>query len=575
MAVEINFMVGGEAGQGVQTVGFVLAKTMSRAGLYVFADQDYESRVRGGHNFYRVRASDAEVQALHEKVDVLIAIDQQSVELHHGKVKEDGITIFDQDKISIESKKLNSLILPLERLAQETTSNKLMANSVAIGAAIAVGGYDFELLAQVLREHFAHLGKEIAEENVKAAKAGYKHAIEQKPKAIRSPIKPVSAMDKMMLLNGNEAIALGAMAAGCKFMAAYPMTPASTIMEYIADKGGRFNIVMVQPEDEIAAINMAVGAGFAGVRALTATSGDGFALMTEGFGLAGITETPVVIVIAQRPGPAVGLPTRTEQGELAFAIYGGSGEFPRAVLAPCTIEDAFYTTIKAFNLAEQYQMPVVILTDQYLASSYQTVKKFDLSKVKVDRGQMLSEEEANKITDYKRHQFTESGISPRAIPLQGKALVVTDADEHDEAGHMIEDAEMRKRMMLKRLKKLASLSNRLDKPRFHVKPDAKVTLIGWGSTYGAINEAVSLLESEGITANVLQLNELWPFPVEAVTSALGDAKKSTVIENNATGQLAHLIRAESGIEVSNTILKFDGRPFSPEHIVREVKKEVE
>jgi 2-oxoglutarate ferredoxin oxidoreductase subunit alpha len=575
MAVEINFMVGGEAGQGVQTVGFVLAKTMSRAGLYVFADQDYESRVRGGHNFYRVRASDAEVQALHEKVDVLIAIDQQSVELHHGKVKEDGVTIFDQDKISIESKKLNSLILPLERLAQETTSNKLMANSVAIGAAIAVGGYDFELLAQVLREHFAHLGKEIAEENVKAAKAGYKHAIEQKPKAIRSPIKPVSAMDKMMLLNGNEAMALGAMAAGCKFMAAYPMTPASTIMEYIADKGGRFNIVMVQPEDEIAAINMAVGAGFAGVRALTATSGDGFALMTEGFGLAGITETPVVIVIAQRPGPAVGLPTRTEQGELAFAIYGGSGEFPRAVLAPCTIEDAFYTTIKAFNLAEQYQMPVVILTDQYLASSYQTVKKFDLSKVKVDRGQMLSEEEANKITDYKRHQFTESGISPRAIPLQGKALVVTDADEHDEAGHMIEDAEMRKRMMLKRLKKLASLSNRLDKPRFHVKPDAKVTLIGWGSTYGAINEAVSLLESEGITANVLQLNELWPFPVEAVTSALGDAKKSTVIENNATGQLAHLIRAESGIEVSNTILKFDGRPFSPEHIVREVKKEVE
>jgi 2-oxoglutarate ferredoxin oxidoreductase subunit alpha len=575
MAVEINFMVGGEAGQGVQTVGFVLAKTMSRAGLYVFADQDYESRVRGGHNFYRVRASDSEVQALHENVDVLIAIDQQSLELHHSKVKKDGMTIFDQDKISIDGKKLNSLVVPLERLAQETTSNKLMANSVAIGAAIAVGGYDFELLAQVLREHFAHLGKEIAEENVKAAKAGYKHAVEQKPEAIRSPIKPVSAVDRMMLLNGNEAIALGAMAAGCKFMAAYPMTPASTIMEYIADKGGRFNIVMVQPEDEIAAINMAVGAGFAGVRALTATSGDGFALMTEGFGLAGITETPVVIVIAQRPGPAVGLPTRTEQGELAFAIYGGSGEFPRAVLAPCTIEDAFYTTIKAFNLAEQYQMPVVILTDQYLASSYQTVKKFDLSKVKVDRGQMLSEEEANKITDYKRHQFTESGISPRAIPLQGKALVVTDADEHDEAGHMIEDAEMRKRMMLKRLKKLASLSNRLDKPRFHVKPDAKVTLIGWGSTYGAINEAVSLLESEGITANVLQLNELWPFPVEAVTSALGDAKKSTVIENNATGQLAHLIRAESGIEVSNTILKFDGRPFSPEHIVREVKKEVE
>jgi 2-oxoglutarate ferredoxin oxidoreductase subunit alpha len=539
MAVEINFMVGGEAGQGVQTVGFVLAKTMSRAGLYVFADQDYESRVRGGHNFYRVRASDAEVQALREKVDVLIAIDQQSVELHHGKVKEDGITIFDQDKISIEGKKLNSLVVPLERLAQETSSNKLMANSVAIGAAIAVGGYDFELLAQVLREHFAHLGKEIAEENVKAAKAGYKYAIEQKPEAVHSPIKPVSAIGRMMLLNGNESIALGAMAAGCKFMAAYPMTPASTIMEYIADKGRDFDIVMVQPEDEIAAINMAVGAGFAGVRALTATSGDGFALMTEGFGLAGITETPVVIVIAQRPGPAVGLPTRTEQGELAFTIYGGSGEFPRAILAPCTVEDAFHTTIKAFNLAERYQIPVVILTDQYLASSYQTVGKFDLSKVEIDRGQILSEEEANNMTDYKRHQFTESGISPRAIPLQGKALVVTDSDEHDEAGHMIEDAEIRKRMMLKRLKKLDSLRNQLAKPRFHMKPNAKMTLIGWGSTYGSINEAVSLLESQGITVNLLQLNELWPFPVK-----------------------------------DSTILKFDGRPFSPEYIVREIKKEV-
>jgi 2-oxoglutarate ferredoxin oxidoreductase subunit alpha len=574
MAVEINFMVGGEAGQGVQTVGFVLAKTMSRAGLYVFADQDYESRVRGGHNFYRVRASDAEVQALREKVDVLIAIDQQSVELHHGKVKEDGITIFGQDKISMEGKKLNSLTLPLERLAQETTSNKLMANSVAVGAAIAVGGYDFELLAQVLREHFAHLGKEIAEENVKAARAGYKHAIEQKPEAVCLPIKPANAGGRMMLLNGNEAIALGAMAAGCKFMAAYPMTPASTIMEYIADKGREFDIVMVQPEDEVAAINMAVGAGFAGVRALTATSGDGFALMTEGFGLAGVTETPVVIVIAQRPGPGVGLPTRTEQGELAFTIYGGSGEFPRAVLAPCTVEDAFYTTIKAFNLADQYQIPVVILTDQYLASSYQTVGKFDLGKVEIDRGQILSEEEANKMTDYKRHQFTDSGISPRAIPLQGKALVVTDSDEHDEAGHMIEDAEIRKRMMLKRLKKLDGLRHQLAKPRSRKKPDAKMTLIGWGSTYGPINEAVSLLESRGIAANLLQLNELWPFPVEAVTSALGDTKKSIVIENNATGQLAHLIRAETGVKVDSTILKFDGRPFSPEYIVGEVKKEV-
>jgi 2-oxoglutarate ferredoxin oxidoreductase subunit alpha len=574
MAAEINFMAGGEAGQGVQTVGFVLAKTMSRAGLHVFADQDYESRVRGGHNFYRVRASTTEVQAISEKLDILIAIDQPSVELHHQEVKRDGITIFDHDKLTIEGKKLNSLSIPLERLAEETTSNKLMTNSVGVGAAIAVGGYDFQILAQVLREHFAHLGKEVVEDNIKAARAGHDYVIKQRPGAVRQRVKPAANAGRMVFLNGNEAIALGAMAAGCKFMAAYPMTPASTIMEYIADKGRKFNIVVVQPEDEIAAINMAVGAGFAGVRSMTATSGDGFALMTEGYGLAGVTETPVVIVIAQRPGPAVGLPTRTEQGELGFAIYGGSGEFPRAVLAPSTVEDAFQVTVHAFNLAEKYQLPVVVLTDQHLASSYQTVAKFKLDGVKIDRGQLLTEEESNSATDYKRHRFTKSGISPRAIPMQGKALVATDSDEHDEAGHMIEDAELRRLMMLKRLKKYESLRGDIANPLLEKKAGAEIILVGWGSTYGAIKEAVRLLEREGIKASWLHLNELWPFPAEAVASALGSAGRSVVVENNATGQLAHLITAETGIRVSGTVLKFDGRPFSPEYIVRELKKEV-
>jgi 2-oxoglutarate ferredoxin oxidoreductase subunit alpha len=571
---EINFMAGGEAGQGVQTVGFVLAKTMARAGLHVFADQDYESRVRGGHNFYRVRASDAKVQAMSEKLDVLITIDQQSVELHHREVKPDGITIFDHDKLSIEGKKLNSLSIPLERLAEETTSNKLMTNSVGVGAAIAVGGYDFEILARVLREHFAHLGKEIVEDNIKAARIGHDYVIKQKPEAVRKPVKPAAIKDKMMLLNGNEAIALGAMAAGCKFMAAYPMTPASTVMEYIADKGRRFDIVVVQPEDEIAAVNMAVGAGYAGVRAMTATSGDGFALMTEGYGLAGVTETPVVIVIAQRPGPGVGLPTRTEQGELSFAVYGGSGEFPRAVLAPSNVEDAFEVTVHAFNLAEKYQIPVVILTDQYLASSYQTVPKFKLDGVKIDRGQLLTEAESDNAKDYKRHRFTDSGISPRAIPMRGKALVATDSDEHDEAGHMIEDAELRRLMMLKRLKKYEGLKNDITKPVLEKKAGAEIILVGWGSTGGAIEEAAQLLEKEGIKASRLHLSEVWPFPAEAVASALGGAGKSLVVENNATGQLAHLIAAETGIRVSGTVLKFDGRPFSPEYIVRELKKEV-
>ena len=573
MTDEINLMVGGEAGQGVQTIGFILAKTLSRAGLYVFADQDYESRVRGGHNFYRVRAANQEVMALAEPLDVLIAIDQNTVELHHHEVKRDGIIIFDQDKLKMEGKGLNKLGIPLEKLAQEITSNKLMANSVAIGAAMAVGGYEFELLEEVLKEHFARLGKDIVDGNVKAAQSGYDYTHREKPAYVRKRLKGDPGI-KRMLLNGSEAIALGAMAAGCKFMAAYPMTPASPIMEYIADKGRMFNIVMIQPEDEIAAINMAVGAGFTGVRALTATSGDGFALMTEGLGLAGITETPVVIVIGQRPGPAVGLPTRTEQGELRFAIYGGSGEFPRAVLAPRSVEDAFFTTVQAFNLAEKYQTPVIILTDQHLASSYQTVGKFDLTEVKIDRGQLISEAEAAGITDYKRHSFTESGISPRLIPLRGKGLVVTDSDEHDETGHLIEDAEIRNRMVLKRLKKADGLRSEIIRPHFHRKRDAEVTLVGWGSTYGTIKEASSLLKKAGLSANVLQLNGLWPFPAKIVARALASTRRSIVIENNATGQLAHVIRAETGVNVSGHILKFDGRPFSPKYIVSKLEEMV-
>ncbi len=573
MPGEINFMVGGEAGQGVQTIGFILAKTLARAGLEVFADQDYESRVRGGHNFFRVRASDVELLALSESVDVLVAIDQNTIDKHHHEVKSNGVVIFDPDKVRIEDKKLKALGVPLEKLAQETASNRLMANSVAIGAAVAVGGYKFEFLGQVLQEQFAHLGNNVADSNVKAARAGYGFAGDKKPELIRKPIQPVTS-NRKMLLNGNEAIALGAMAAGCKFMAAYPMTPTTSILEFIAQRAEKYNIVAIQPEDEIAAINMAVGAGFAGVRAMTATSGDGFALMTEGFGLAGCTETPVVIVLGQRPGPAVGLPTRTEQGELNFAVYGGSGDFPRAVLAPRSVEDAFYITVKAFNLAEIYQIPVVILTDHHLATAYQTVNKFDLQKVKIDRGELITGNKAKNVIDYKRHKFTESGISPRLIPMPGGPLVVTDSDEHDEAGHMIEDAETRTQMVLKRMKKINGLKKEITEPRSHRRANAKVTLVGWGSTYGPIMEASAMLKKDGLIVNVLHFNDLCPLPSAAVVSALAATKTSIVIENNATGQLAHLIAAETGIKPTLNLLKFDGRPFSPTYIEEQIKKEV-
>ena len=570
MGSNLNVMVGGEAGQGVQSVGFILAKAFARGGFHLFADQDYESRVRGGHNFFRVRISDSQVRAISEEVHILIALNQESVELHRVELAKGGVAVFDSEKAKGISRNDALFGVPLERLAEEKAGSRLMANTVALGVALGLVGYDLEILNNVLREHFG-IG-DIGESNVRAAAAGYDYAKNNFKGKFKQSLNPVSDK-KRMLINGNEAIALGAIAAGCTFMAAYPMTPATSIMEYLAGKSDEFGLVVVQPEDEISAINMIIGAAFAGARAMTATSGSGFALMVEGLGLAGITETPIVAVIAQRPAPAVGLPTRIEQGDLQFVLTAAPGEFPRAVLAPATVEDAFWLTVKAFNLADKYQVPVILLTDQHLASSYATVDEFELQKVNIDRGLLLSDEEIADPGQYKRHQITPSGISPRALP-GGGALVATDSDEHDEEGHLIEDANIRTQMMLKRLRKLEGLSGEVGPPRIYGPEKAETTLIGWGSTYGALKETVDILEGEGLDVNLLHLNELWPFPAEAVSAVLDQASRSFVVENNATGQLACLIRSETGKKVTGKILKFDGRPFTPALIVAELKKEV-
>lgn len=567
MSIDFNFMVAGEAGQGVQSVGFLLAKAFARGGYHVFADQDYESRVRGGHNFYRVRVKDAGVGAIAEQVDMLIALNKESIDLHRQELAPDGIIVFDGEKIKDIAGDKNLFSVPLDKLAEESAGHRIMANAVAFGAVLGLVRYDFTIVDQILRVQFGT--GEIGESNIKAAKAGYDYT-QQNFKGNSSPaLNPING-DKMMLLNGNEAIALGAIAAGCKFMAAYPMTPTSSIMEYLAARAKDFGLVVVQPEDEIAAINMIIGAGYAGVRAMTATSGGGFCLMVEGLGLAGMTETPIVVVEGQRVGPAIGLPTRTEQGDLEFIIHAAHGEFPRAVLSPATIEDAFWLTIKAFNLAEKYQLPVIIVTDQHLASSYATVNKFDLSKVTIDRGLLFSDGETG---EYKRHLITESGISPRAFPLQGKNLVVTDSDEHNEEGHLIEDAEIRTKMMQKRMRKLVGLKSEIAVPQVYGPKKAKTILIGWGSTCGAIREAVDILRQEGVSVNSVQLNEIWPFPAKTVASIMNKAQNTYVIENNATGQLAHLIQAETAVKASGNVLKYDGRPFTPEYLVRELRKE--
>ena len=563
MANEINIVVGGEAGQGVQSVGFLLAKALTRWGYNVFADQDYESRVRGGHNFFRVRASDSQVEAISETVDILIALNQETIDLHRQELRGGGAIVYDGEKIKELAGK-NLLNVPAERLAKETARDILMTNTVALGAVLGLVGFDFKILEELLTDFFSG---ETAIKNVKAAQAGYQYV--QKLSTYGKNLTRASGV-KQVLLNGNEAMSVGAIAAGCKFISAYPMTPVSSIMEYFAARSEEYGLMVVPAEDEIAAINMVIGAAFTGVRAMTATSGGGFCLMVEGIGLAGMTETPIVVIEGQRPGPAIGLPTRTEQGDLDFILHASHGEFPRVVLAPATLADCFWLTVQAFNLAEIYQLPVLIITDHYLANSYFTTNKFDLNKVKIDRGILFTKNNASG--EYKRYAYTESGISPRAFPGNRDSLVVVDSDEHDEAGHLIEDAETRTKMMDKRLRKLNGLQSEIIPPRFYGSEKPDTLLIGWGSTYGVIKEAAGTLNKEGGSYSHLHLNQIWPFPVEAVTRAMKNAQHCYVIENNATGQLAGLIRRETGLSVSGNVLKYDGRPFTPGIIMRELRK---
>lgn len=568
--MDFKILIGGEAGQGVQTTGSILARAFTRMGFHVFADQDYESRIRGGHNFFRIRVKDSQALAISETIDVLLALNKESLSLHCSELGEKGVAISDSVRDTELSRTHRVIYMSMSDISMKITGSRMAANSVAIGAFAGLCGLDMEIFITLIREYFHQ--EEVAERNISAARVGQQYIIEQKESF---PLNNYGENIKTgrMLINGNEGVAMGALAAGCKFLSAYPMTPSTSIIEYMAANAGDFETVVVQPEDEIAAIHMAIGASYAGARSMTVTSGGGFSLMVEALGLAGMTETPVVIVLGQRSGPAIGLPTRTEQSDLLFAINASHGEFPRAVLAPSTAEDAFWLTIKAFNIAEKFQVPVILMTDHYLATSYFTVEKFDLSAVFINRGLPLTEDEMGKLSEYKRHRITGSGISPRALPMVSEALVVTDSDEHNEDGHMIEDAATRVRMVDKRMKKMQGLHNDIAHPLIYGPRSARITMIGWGSTFGPLYEATSALRKQGLSINLLHFTEIWPFPTRAVNNILASSEKIFVAENNSTGQFASLFSARMDRKVDGNILKYDGRPFTSGQIINALNKE--
>lgn len=572
--MDYTIKIGGEAGQGIQTIGDTMSKVFSRSGFHIFSHQDYESRVRGGHNFYQIRLSDEPVTSSKDTIDILVAMDKESIIYHENELSERGQIVYDSTLFNQKYDKLHFLDVPFINLSVEISGRKIMANSIIMGAILGMLGMKLELLNSIIEDIFKKKGSEVVKTNKEAIAKGYDYAISQ---CIRCSFFVPPPNKQLMLIGGSEAIGFGAVASGLKFYSAYPMTPSTGIMNYVASKAAEYGIVVEQAEDEIAAINMALGASFAGVRAMTGTSGGGFALMTEGLSLAGITETPIVIALAQRPGPATGLPTRTEQADLNFALYTAHGEFTRVIFAPGSPEQAFYLTNKAFELAEKFQIPVIVLTDQYLADSQWTYEGFDMSKIKYT-DYRLRDETLNSLSSYNRHSLTENGVSPLGIPGESKHLIVTDSDEHDEEGHLIEDSKTRVEMVNKRLfKKLALIRNEISPPFLYGQAEPEVILSGWGSTYGVMREAVDVLSKEKRVA-MLHFSELYPFADTSrfnYIKAFESAKISICIENNATGQFARLMRAETGYKFQKSINKYDGRPFTVDELVKIIKKIIE
>lgn len=565
--MDYSIKIGGEAGQGIQTIGETLSRIFVRAGYYVFTHQDYESRIRGGHNFYQIRISDKPISASRSSIDILVALDRESIILHERELSPAGNVLYDSSNLKERYEKPNFLDVPLFELAIQYGGNKIMANTVAVGAVIGMLGMAPDIMYDLIRKVFKKKGNEVIQANLRASEAGYNYA---RQKCLTCSFMVSGLNSPKMLISGNEAIGAGAIASGLKFYSAYPMTPSTGIFNFIAEQSKDFGIVVEQAEDEISAINMVIGASFAGVRAMTATSGGGFALMVEGISLAAMTETPVVIALAQRPGPATGLPTRTEQADLLFALYAGHGEFPKVIFAPGTPEEAFYLTNKAFDLAEKYQITSIILTDQYLADSQWSYERFELSKLKyIDY--RLRNSDFESIREYKRHVFTDTGVSPLGIPGKSKNLVVTDSDEHDEEGHIIEDAEIRRLMVEKRLfKKLALIRREMEPPKFHGAQEAEILLICWGSTYGIVREVVHELSDE-FKIGMLHFSEIYPFSENRSWTELIKKAKTTIgIEQNATSQFAKLIKMETAIDIQNHINRFDGRPFTVEELKEKV-----
>jgi len=572
----VTWKIAGEAGEGIMVTGLLFSKSCVRAGLKAFDYTEYPSLIRGGHNTYLTQVGEEDIFSHDRSVEILVALNQESIDAHIEELSSGGAVIYDPDdrKVSVKGLRKDLLYVPLQmaKIASDVAGNKLMRNTVALGASMALLGLPKEDVHQVMADVFGSKGKEIVQQNIDTFNGGYDSVSKEQIDRFGWSIEKKKPHGNIVV-TGNEAIAIGAIAGGLKFFSAYPMTPASSILGYLAEHAEQYGIVVKHAEDEISVVNMAIGAGHVGARTMCATSGGGFALMNEGYSLAAQTETPVVIVLVQRPGPATGLPTWTGQGDLKFALSAGHGEFPRFVVAPGDVTEAFELTAEALSVAEEYQSPVILVSDKQLAESHQTVTPFDSSKVDIRRGKRITQKELDAMKKFKRYDVSvEDGVSPRSFPGMKGGMYVANSDEHDEIGFSEESSENAIAMMNKRQRKLEAYKAKMPQPELQGEKNADVTFVFWGSVKGAVKEAMKKLKEYEVSTNYLQITWLSPFPAETVQKLLEGAKRPILVENNMTGQLGKLIREETGFELKEKILKYDGRPFFPEEIVEYINK---
>ncbi|MBG9589126.1 2-oxoacid:acceptor oxidoreductase subunit alpha [Cytobacillus firmus] len=576
MINQLSWKVGGQQGEGIESTGEIFSIALNRLGYYLYGYRHFSSRIKGGHTNNKIRVSTSQIRSISDDLDILVAFDQETIDLNYKELHDKGIMIADAKFDPKQPEDTNAVLfaVPFTEIATELGTS-LMKNMVAVGATCAVLNLDIKVFEEVVQEIFGRKGQQVVDKNMEAIQAGFDFMKEKLGDDVElMELEKADGLKRLFMI-GNDAIALGALAGGCRFMAAYPITPASEIMEYLIKKLPALGGSVIQTEDEIAAVTMAIGANYAGVRSLTASAGPGLSLKMEAIGLSGITETPLVIVDTQRGGPSTGLPTKQEQSDLMAMIYGTHGEIPKIVLAPSTVQEAFYDTAEAFNLAEEYQCPVIILSDLQLSLGKQTVEPLDFSKVEIRRGKLVTEElpEIENKGYFKRFEVTEDGVSPRVIPGMKNGIHHVTGVEHDETGKPSESAANRNAQMDKRFRKVEDIKFNTPVHKNAPHEEADLLIVGFNSTRGAIEESMSRLEQDGIKVNHAQVRLIHPFPTDELLPLVKTAKKIAVVENNATGQLANIMKMNVGhAEKVYKLLKYDGNPFLPHEIHTKCKE---